>query len=185
MSSPAERYSGPGAGAAHALLKVMNAIIILSGCIMALTFFCVVILRYGFSADLFAYEEWLLVIAFWFFFLASAAATYHGTHINADILGIFLSDPRTIWLRALVVMTIEFLILVYLSYLGLLMVLEDVADYPRWQTTIALKIPFLVPRLGIFMGFLLMTVFTALALIVHLKTDPKAAIPDPRNAEVK
>lgn len=62
MSSPAERYTGPGAGAIHLLLKVMNAIIIFSGCIMASTFFCVVILRYGFGTDLFAYEEWLLAI---------------------------------------------------------------------------------------------------------------------------
>lgn len=184
MSSPAERYTGPGAGAIHLLLKAMNATIILSGCIMALTFFCVVILRYGFGADLFAYEEWLLVIAFWFFFLASAVATYRDTHINADILGIFLSRPRTIWLRALVVMVIEFLILIYLSYLGFVMVLEDITDYPRWQTTIALKIPFLVPRLGIFTGFLLMTVFTALALIVHLKTDPNAAVVEKRKPEV-
>jgi TRAP-type transport system small permease protein len=185
MKSPAESYAGPGAGAIHALLRVMNATIILSGCIMALTFFCVVVLRYGFSADLFAYEEWLLVIAFWFFFMGSAVATYENSHINADILGIFLSRPKTMWLRALVVMVIEFLILVYLSYLGFLMVLDDVSDYPRWQTTIALKIPFLVPRLGIFVGFLLMTVFTALALIVHLKTDPNAPAQDEHNTEVE
>ena len=88
------RNAGPGAGAIHALLRVINATIILSGCIMALTFFCVVVLRYGFSADLFAYEEWLLVIAFWFFFMGSAVATYENSHINADILGIFLSRPK-------------------------------------------------------------------------------------------
>lgn len=151
---------------------------------MASTFFCVVILRYGFGTDLFAYEEWLLAIAFWLFFLASAVATYRDTHINADILGIFLSKPRTIWLRALIVMVIELLILIYLSYLGLLMVLEDVADYPRWQTTIALKIPFLVPRLGIFIGFFLMTVFTALALIVHLRADPNSPFSRDRKTEV-
>lgn len=185
MSSPAERYSGPGAGAVRGLLKVMNTVIILSGCIMALTFFFVVILRYGFNADLFAYEEWLLVIAFWFFFMASAVATYQDTHINADILGIFLKKRKTIWVRALVVMVIELIILLYLSYLGVVMVLEDIAEYPRWQTTIALKIPFLIPRLGICVGFILMLIFTVLALIVHLKTGPEAQALDGQDAKAE
>lgn len=170
MSGLAENYTGPGAGAMRGLVKVMNAIIIVCGCIMALTFFSVVILRYIFNADLFAYEEWLLAIAFWMFFMASAVASYRDTHITADILGIVLVNPTAVWWRTLIVKSIELIILAYLSYLGLLMVLEDLGDYPRWQTTIALKIPFIVPRLGIFLGLLMMTVFTLLALIAHVKS---------------
>lgn len=172
MNSPAEQYSGVGAGTIRVLIKAMNAIIITSGCIMAVTFFCVVILRYGFNADLFAYEEWLLAIAFWMFFMASAVATYRNSHINADILGIILTNPRTIRLRAIFVTAVELVILAFMTYLGAVMILEDIAAYPRWQTTIALKIPFIVPRLGIFLGLLLMTVFTVISLIVQLKTNP-------------
>lgn len=171
MSGLAERYTGPAAGFMRGIVKAMNAIIIVCGCIMALTFFSVVILRYGFDADLFAYEEWLLAIAFWMFFMASAVASYRDTHITADILGIVLVKPKAIWRRTLIVKIIELIILVFLTYLGLLMVLEDLADYPRWQTTIALKIPFIVPRLGIFLGLLMMTVFTVLALITHIKSE--------------
>jgi TRAP-type transport system small permease protein len=175
MNSPAESYVGPGAGLIRSLVKAMNAIIIVAGCIMALTFFFVVILRYGFSADLFAYEEWLMAIAFWMFFMASAVATYSNTHITADILGILLRDPRKIWLRGMIVTGAELVILVFLTYLGALMILEDLVAYPRWQTTIALKIPFIVPRAGIFIGLFLMTAFSLISLIVQIKTGPVAA----------
>lgn len=183
MQSPAECYAGPGSGLVRSLVKAMNAIIIVAGCIMALTFFFVVILRYGFSADLFAYEEWLMVIAFWMFFLASAVATYNNTHINADILGILLHDPRKIWLRGLLVTGIELAILSFLTYLGAIMILEDLALYPRWQTTIALKIPFVVPRMGIFLGLLLMTVFSLISLIVQIKTGPADPAGEPSTPE--
>jgi hypothetical protein len=133
MNSPAESYVGPGAGLIRSLVKAMNAIIIVAGCIMALTFFFVVILRYGFSADLFAYEEWLMAIAFWMFFMASAVATYSNTHITADILGILLRDPRKIWLRGMIVTGAELVILVFLTYLGALMADHHRSENPLYR----------------------------------------------------
>ena len=62
-------------------------------------------------------------------------------------------------MRGIAVKVIELLVLLYLTYLGVLMVQEEVLAYPAWQTSIGLKIPFTVPRLGIFLGFLLMTIF--------------------------
>ncbi|MDL2192741.1 TRAP transporter small permease [Cobetia sp. LC6] len=150
----------------------MDTIIVVSGVIMALTFCFVVILRYGFNADLFAYEEWLMTIAFWMFFMGSAVATRHHAHINADILGIFITSARLAWIRLLVVKAIELVILAYLTYLGYSMVAEEVQAYPNWQTSIALKIPFMVPRLGIAIGFLMMAIFTALYLYSLLRNGP-------------
>lgn len=152
--------------------KAMHFIIISAGCIMAATFFCVVILRYGFNANLFAYEEWLMVIAFWMFFIASAIATRDNVHINADILGIFIKQAKTAWIHKVTVKTIELIILIYLTYLGCLMITEEIAAYPMWQQSIALKIPFIVPRLGIAVGFFMMLVFTALHLVSLLKQGP-------------
>lgn len=172
MNSLTEKFSGPGGQLLRAILRLQNFIIIFAGCIMALTFFCVVILRYLFDADLFAYEEWLLPIAFWMFFIASAIATHDDVHINADILGVFLKNPRYIWIRTIIVKTIELFILCYLNYLGYVMIAEEVSAYPTWDTSIALKIPFLVPRLGIALGFLMMAVYTALYLYVLLKEGP-------------
>lgn len=154
------------------VMKLMNIIIVFVGCLMSVTFFLVVIFRYGFNADLFAYEEWLMAACFWMFFMASAVATHNRLHVNADILGFMISDPVWTWRRAVVVEAIELLVAAFVTYWGFLMIQEAIAAYPNWQTTIALKIPFLVPRLGIFFGFLMMAVYNALHLYVMFKLGP-------------
>ncbi|MGB0941601.1 MAG: TRAP transporter small permease [Marinomonas sp.] len=155
------------------MMKLMNGIIIASGTIMALTFFFVVIFRYGFGADLFAYEEWLMTIAFWMFFMASAVASHDRAHINADILGTMIHNPKLIWWRSVLVESIELCIVVVVAYWGFLMCQEEFNTYPNWQSTIALKIPFLVPRIGIFLGFLMMAIYTALHLYLLLSNGPE------------
>jgi TRAP-type C4-dicarboxylate transport system permease small subunit len=156
-------------------MKIMNFIITASGIIMSLTFFFVVIFRYGFGADLFAYEEWLMTIAFWLFFMASAVATHDKVHVNADILGTLIHSPKLIWLRAILVQAIELIIVITVTYWGFLMCQEELNTYPNWQSTIALKIPFMVPRVGIFLGFFMMSVYTALHLYLLLRNGPEIA----------
>lgn len=146
------------------LMSLMNALLITSGLIMALTFFCVVIVRYIFQADLFAYEEWLMMIAFWMFFIGSAVATHDKKHINADIVGFLITSPKALYYRALLVEIIELIILLTLVYWGFLMIQESIEAYPNWQETVALKLPFIIPRLAIFVGFLLMALYNALHL---------------------
>lgn len=136
---------------------------------MALTFFCVVVLRYVFGADLFAYEEWLMIVAFWMFFMGSAIATLERKHIHADIIGFMFTNPKLLYIRALIVESIQFIILLVIVYWGYLMIAESIEAYPNWQETVALKIPFIIPRLGIFLGFLMMAIFTALHLYVLVR----------------
>ena len=91
------------AGPVRVALAIKNFIIVVASLIMALTFGFVVVARYGFSADLFAYEEWLMVICFWMFFMASAMGTYDKSHVNADLLGFVIKDPRKLWLRNVII----------------------------------------------------------------------------------
>ncbi|NSY40405.1 TRAP transporter small permease [Leisingera sp. ANG59] len=150
-------------------LRLMRWIVIFSGFLMSVTFFLVVIIRYGFNGDLFAYEEWLLAVCFWGFFAGSALASERGHHINADILGIIIKDPRLRRWRRLIVLTIEFLVTAAILYWGYLMLAEEVAKYPIWKTTPALKIPYFAWRLSIFLGFFFMTVFAAAYLYAHIR----------------
>lgn len=157
-------YPEPLVKPLYYLMKIINFMVITSGIIMAITFFLVVILRYGFGADLFAYEEWLMVIAFWMFFLGGAIATHERKHINADIFGFLINNKKLAFIRALVIDLIEFIIILFVVYWGYLMVQESIRAYPNWQQTVALNIPFLIPRMGIFIGFSLMALYTALHL---------------------
>ena len=148
------------------LLAVKGAFICVASLIMAATFFCVVILRYGFGADLFAYEEWLLIICFWLYFMASAIGTYENSHVNADLLNYLTDDQRLRWLRSVIVCTIELIVSLAALYWAVLVIRDEFASYPYWQTTIALKIPFIVPRFALLTGFGLMSFYSALRLYV-------------------
>ena len=172
MDNYFSRASSALSSASSVIPKISNAILIFAGIVMATTFFLVVIVRYGFGANLFAYEEWLMTIAFWMFFIGSSVATNEQRHIKADIIGCFLTNEKWVWTRSILVLSIEFIILATITYWGLLMCQEEIASYPSWQSTIALKIPFFVPRLGIFIGFLLMTFYTALHIYKLIRNSP-------------
>jgi TRAP-type C4-dicarboxylate transport system permease small subunit len=55
------------------------------------------------------------------------------------------------------------------------MIYDEVDYYPNWQVTPALKIPFLIPRISILLGFILMAFYSALHLYVLLKSRPDQA----------
>ena len=154
----------PKSAALKTLLRVQRYILIAASLAMAVTFFLVVILRYVFQADLFAYEEWILVIAFWLYFLGSAQGSWEGSHIKADFLSAFVKSPVIHRFFILLVMVIEVAVLVVLAGLAAYMVWENIAHYPRWSATVAWRIPFLVPHFGIFLGFSLMLLFSAIRL---------------------
>lgn len=151
--------------------------------ILPVTFFFVVIFRYGFKMDLFAYEEWLLPISFWLYFLASGVGSYEDSQIRADILESYFTTARASWIRKVFVSIIESTISVVVVYWAALMMLNEISSYPNWQSTIALQIPFFVPRLGIFVGLFFMAFYGLLHLYVLLKFG--VAIIEEQQAEKK
>jgi len=154
------------------MLAIKGYFVCVTSLIMAFTFLFVVILRYGFQADLFAYEEWLLIICFWLYFMASALGTYENSHVNADLLDHYITEPRLKWIRFLVVATIELVVSLAVIYWAILMIQDEISAYPYWQSTIALKIPFVVPRLAVLIGFIFMTFYSALRIYVLWKLGP-------------
>lgn len=161
----------PKSPALRRLLAFQKILLVSASLILAVTFFFVVILRYLFQADLFAYEEWVMAIAFWLYFIGGAQGSWEGNHIKADFLSAFIKSPAVSRFFALLVIAIELAVLLVLSGLAIYMVWENIAQYPKWPATVAWRIPFLVPHTGIMLGFLLMTFFTGLRLHVAL-TDP-------------
>ncbi|MBI1383597.1 MAG: TRAP transporter small permease subunit [Rhizobiales bacterium] len=149
-----------------AIKLVFSAIALL---ILPVTFFCVVIFRYVLERDLFAYEEWLLPVSFWLYFMGSAVGSYQNKQIRADILESYFSSARAEWIRRVVLSVIETLIACVVVYWAYLMIAREIGMYPNWQKTIALKIPFFVSRLGIFLGFVFMTFYGLLHLYVLLR----------------
>lgn len=148
--------------------SAMRLIVVASGFIMAFTFGAVVVIRYGFGGDLFAYEEWLLAIAIVGFFAGAVLASARNLHINADILGIVMHDPRLIWWRSFVVLLVELIVILFLFYACYVSLLDDFS-FPRLRATPVLRIPFVSWRIAIMVAFGFMAMFTAAYLYVHIR----------------
>lgn len=154
------------------LLRCKEYFLAVASLILAFVFFFVVILRYWFQADLFAYEEWILMIAFWVYFLGAAMGSYNNTHVKADFLLSLIDSVRTKWIVVNCTIFIEVVVGIVLSYWGWLMLWEEISAYPHWQRTTGLDLPFVIPKLGIFLGFVLMTFYTSLHLWSGLRDGP-------------
>ncbi|MCR9061049.1 TRAP transporter small permease [Roseibium album] len=172
MTEIVDRLPAVAATPMRLTLKFMRLFVAAGGLLMALTFFVVVIVRYGFSGNLFAYEEWLLAISFWTFFLGAALAAERKSHVNADILGVVLGRSRLAWWRGLAVYLIEFVIGIYIVYWCYLAVESEIIAYPLWEKTTALKIPAVFPRTAILVGFFFMTLFNTIYMILHIIDGP-------------
>ena len=75
-------------------------------------------------------------------------------------------------MRSLIVATIELIVSLAVIYWAVLMIWDEFAAYPYWQATIALKIPFVVPRFAVLVGFIFMSFYSALRIYVLLKLGP-------------
>ncbi len=146
----------------HYIVIIQKTIISVCSVLIAVTFGMVVVLRYGFQANLFAYEEWLLVAAFLLYFIGAAQGSYENTHIKADLMNELISSPKGKWILGLVVMGLEAIIAGVLTWWAFGMLLEDIARYPGMPATPVHKIPLAVPRGTIFVGFLLMTIYAVM-----------------------
>jgi len=149
----------------HHIVAIQKAIIAICSVLIALTFGAVVVLRYGFQANLFAYEEWMLVAAFILYFIGAAQGSYDNTHIKADLMNELISSPKGRRLLGLFVMGLEVAIGATLTWWAFLMVAEDIARYPALPATPIYKIPLAVPRGTIFIGFFLMTTYAMMHFV--------------------
>ena len=165
------------------MLIAMKAIVIFSGFLMAFTFGAVVVIRYGFGGDLFAYEEWLLAISIIGFFAGAVLASESKMHINADILGIVLQNPRLIWWRGFVVLSIELIVCLFVVYACYISLMDDFS-FPRLRATPVLRIPFVSWRIAIAIAFGFMSMFSAAFLYVHIRQGLGLPLKSENNQEI-
>lgn len=150
------------------VLIAMKGIVMFSGFLMAFTFGAVVVIRYGFGGDLFAYEEWLLAISIVGFFAGAVLASEKQLHINADILGIVIQNPRLIFWRGILVLSIELFVTLFIVYACYISLVDDFS-FPRLRATTVLRIPFVSWRIAIMIAFSFMSMFLAAYLYVHIR----------------
>lgn len=50
--------------------------------------------RYILKGDLYGYEEWVKLLAFWLYFSGAAIGAFNGTHVSADLVQSYVPDGK-------------------------------------------------------------------------------------------
>ena len=152
------------------LVRLEKAIVFACSLFLAAAFCVIVLLRYGLDADLFAYEEWVLTVAFLLYFIGGALSSHDDVHIKADIIQEYIGSARTRKLYQGGILLLEAAIGVVLTYFALRMFLHEFVRWPNIPTTPVYKIPLAVPRFFILAGFALMTLHASLNAYRYLRS---------------
>ncbi|MCL1941508.1 MAG: TRAP transporter small permease [Synergistaceae bacterium] len=76
-------------------------------------------MRYVVRGDLYGYEEWVKLLAFWLYFLGGAYGAYNDTHVSADLIDSYLPQGMTrhimIFIRQLITSAMS-LVFTYFGY---------------------------------------------------------------------
>ena len=50
------------------------------------------LMRYVFEMDLYGYEEWIKIFAFWLYFMGAGYGAFAGTHVSADLVQSYMKE---------------------------------------------------------------------------------------------
>lgn len=148
------------------LLESQRTIIVVTGIVTIVTVFLACMFRYFLNQDLKAYDEWLLMSAFWLYMIGGAHASSEKSHITADILNVYLKEGRKKSVINLIKLTATFI-------LGIVFMLWAL-EYVMWTVNLGSKtpvyqIPAVIGVFSVFCGFLLMSFYNLVYLMDEIK----------------
>lgn len=119
--------------------------------------------RYILKLDLYGYEEWIKIFAFWLYFIGAGFGAYAGTHVSADLVQSYLPDSffkrALIFVRTLITLGITLLFTWYgwdFFWFAFRGPLGTGVAIPK---TVAWRIPLWTAYLSIFLGLLYMSYY--------------------------
>ncbi|MEG1641491.1 MAG: TRAP transporter small permease subunit [Synergistaceae bacterium] len=113
------------------------------------------IMRYVLEIDLYGYEEWIKIFAFWLYFMGAAYGSYNKSHVSADLVQSYVKDGLIkkiiILIRTLITFGIsllftwygyDFFVFSYLGPLGIGIAIPKTVAWriPLWTANISILI---------------------------------------------
>lgn len=116
-----------------------------------------VILRYVFVAPLMGVEELMMFPIIWLYFLGGANASYERNHIECGILILYMKTPRAYNRFRLLRSIISVLISIWMTYWAFWLFVYSIQTF---KYSDLLSIPMIIGESALFIGLVLMTVYT-------------------------
>lgn len=121
------------------------------------------VMRYILKIDLYGYEEWVKIFAFWLYFMGAGFGAYAGTHVSADLVQSYLHDGYLkrflLFLRTLITVCVTLLFTWYgwdFFWFAFVGPLGTGIAIPK---TVAWRIPLWTAYLSIFLGLVYMSYY--------------------------
>ena len=121
--------------------------------------------RYVLHMDLYGFEEWIKIFAFWLYFMGAGFGAYAGTHVSADLVQSYLKDGTLknllIFIRTVITLGVTLLFTWYgwdFFWFGFRGPLGTGVAIPK---TVAWRIPMWTAYISIFLGLLSMSWYFA------------------------
>ena len=135
------------------IVKVEHGLMLCMAFVITFSIFAMVLLRYVFKIPLFGTEEIALVAAYWLYFVGAGITTHRDAHIKAEVFKEFIKGESSVRRIKLLQISISIIICLILAYHTL--------QYALWTHSAQMvssyyQIPLVVPRMSLFIGFMLM-----------------------------
>jgi TRAP-type C4-dicarboxylate transport system permease small subunit len=129
-----------------------------------------VVARYLFSSGLYGVDEFILVFAFWLYMIGGTYGSYEDSHIKADIVDQYVKSALKRHILKIINLSVTLIVSIFITVWAY--------DYVVWGFTrkaksIAWKIPMVIPQGAIFVGFIIMTIYTLALLVMVIKKGYK------------
>lgn len=135
-------------------------------CMLVTLVFVQVLLR-TFNFPLMGIEELLILPTIWLYMMGAANASEERSHISVDILEVFLKNETVLTISSFVKNIVSFFIGIILTYW---MFNYISYSFTVWKLTPLLSLPVFFLESALFVGVLLMTLYTLADLVVSVKT---------------
>ena len=135
--------------------------------VMAMTLAVIIsmatVMRYILEMDLYGYEEWIKIFAFWLYFMGAAYGAYAGSHVSADLVQSYVREGFIkrvlLFTKTVITLGVTLLFTWYgwdFFYFGFMGPLGTGVAIPK---TVAWRIPLWTGYLPIFIGLVFMSYY--------------------------
>lgn len=152
------------------IVNSLAAICLVTSVALTLIMCAVTFFRYVIEGDLYGFEEWVKLFAFWLYFAGAALGAYNRTHVSADLVNAYCKEGKLKQSLAFLknILTVgSCLIFVYYGweffYFGYMGPLGTGIAIPK---TSAWRIPLWLGYISVFSGFLIMAFYFTRDLIL-------------------
>lgn len=144
-------------------VSVFSIICFAMSIVLMLIISAATVMRYILQIDLYGYEEWVKIFAFWLYFMGAGFGAYAGTHVSADLVQAYLPDSLfkrfMIFLRTVVTVCVTLLFTWYGRDFFWFAFVGPLGTGVAIPKTVAWRIPLWTAYLSIFIGLLYMSYY--------------------------